>query len=189
MFPLRSETVDFNSSSITSRCCHRLIWHSDRPLFFPDCGRLAPYARAPWKVFTLFITLINMLIAGLISGVSHALLAAVEFCSSLYSSSHSERQWKKASRVIYAHMCLLAPLMTGPGGGAHDEWLSIGDLLTATMMWVKMEIALFHRHYISLKLVWASRTQPSCSAHMTFLGGWSFPSLMNCFRSVNTIIN
>ena len=51
--------------------------------------------------------------------------------------------------VIYAHMCLHAPLMTGPGGGAHDKLLSIGDLHTATMMWVKMEIALFHHHYIS----------------------------------------
>lgn len=125
---------------------------------FPDCGCPAPYMRALWKVFTLFITLINMLIAGLISGVSHALLPGSGVLFLFILLSHSEEQWKKASRVIYAHMCLLAPLMTGPGGGAHDEWLSIGDLLTATMMWVKMEIALFHRHYISLKLVWPSRT-------------------------------
>lgn len=125
---------------------------------FPDCGCLAPYMRPLWKVFTLFITLINMLIAGLISGVSHALLPGSGVLFLFILLSHSEQQWKKASGVIYAHMCLLAPMMTGPGGGAHDEWLSIGDLLTATMMWVKMEIALFHRHYISLKLVWASRT-------------------------------
>lgn len=67
--------------------------------------------------------------------------------------------------------------MTGPGGGAHDEWLSIGDRHTATMMWVKMEIALFHRHYISLKLVWASGTYLGCSVFLcTFCEG----VVLNC---------
>ncbi len=158
MFLLRNEAVDSNSSAITSRCCHSQVNLAFQSSSFPDCGCLAPYWRPLWKVFALFITHINMLIAGLISGVSHALLAGSGVLFLFILLSHSEQQWKKESGVIYAHMCLLAPLMTGPGGGAHDEWLSIGDLLTATMMWVKMEIALFHRHYISLKLVWASRT-------------------------------
>lgn len=63
--------------------------------------------------------------------------------SELFSSAPlfillSQSKWKAGTgRVIFAHMCLEAPLMTGPRGGAHDEWLSIGDRHTATMMWVK----------------------------------------------------
>lgn len=30
--------------------------------------------------------------------------------------------------VIHAHMCLPVPLVTGPGGGAHDKLPSTGDL-------------------------------------------------------------
>lgn len=155
MFPLSNKGLKFISYN---KPLLSQVNKAFRSSSFPYCGCLAPYTRPLWKVFTLFIALINMLIAGLISSVSHALLPGSGVLFLFILLSHSEQQWKKACGVIYAHMCLLAPLMTGPGGGAHDEWLSIGDLLTATMMWVKMEIALFHRHYISLKLVWASRT-------------------------------
>lgn len=39
-------------------------------------------------------------------------------------------------------------------------WIAFhrGPPSTATMMWVKMEIALFHRHYISLGRMWALLT-------------------------------